>query len=132
MELEKAEIEFTITKEYKIGGFIDVRGIKIVDGKKVCKIRDYKSSKNKFTDKELETNVQAFSYLLAALQDHPDLDVLNSEVEFVFLQFPEDPIQVFKLKDDKSISGFEQYLKYIQKQIDLFTEKDATNNLGLV
>lgn len=130
-ELHKPEHEFTIEKEYKIGGFIDVLGVKkLPNGKLKIKIRDYKNQRNLFTQKELQFNLQGYTYLLSARESFPEMDLLESEIEFVMLQHPDNLLQVFKLSSIDELDGYEEYLKYIQVAVDSFTEDKAQQNLA--
>lgn len=130
-ELHKPEHEFTVEKEYKIGGFIDVLGVKkLENGKLKIKIRDYKNQRNLFTPKELQFNVQGYTYLLSAREKFPEMDLLESEIEFVMLQHPDNLLQVFKLSSIEQLDGYEEYLKYVQISMDEFTEEKAQSNLA--
>lgn len=109
--------------EYKIRGFID----KPIEYEKKLKIVDYKSSKNKFSHKELKSNVQAMTYTLASKKLWPKLK--NVIVEFLFLRFPRSPSQQIRFTKEQ-LSGFEYYLEHVYKIINNFTESDAKNNFA--
>ncbi len=99
------ETEFLIDNknpEYKIRGFID-KTVKYSKEKKI-KIIDYKTSKVKFKGEELDSNIQAMAYTLAAKQKWPDYDI---EVEFQFLKFPRQPLQNIKI-NDAQLEGFQR------------------------
>ena len=130
-DLKKPEQDFEIKKEYWVGGFIDKYALyKDKDGDVFCIVADMKSQKEKFLDEELNFNLQAFTYLLAVKQKHPEVNLFKSYVKFILLRFPEDPVQTFQLKSQDDIAGFEEYLSYVQLQMDKFTEKDNTSNLA--
>jgi hypothetical protein len=129
-DLKKPEEDFTIEKEYKIGGFIDKYGLYFDGQDYFCVVIDYKSQREKFLEEELNFNLQAFTYLLAVKQKHPEINLFKSCVKFILLRYPEDPIQKFQLKHEKDIEGFEEYLNYVQIQIDNFKESDNKSNLA--
>lgn len=124
-ELQDAEKEFLLRgKDYAVRGFIDKS---ILTGDKLL-IQDFKSSKSKFKDDELANNIQAYTYTLAAKRKlWPHIDDVS--VEFIFLRFPEDPIQQVKV-DDAQLKGFEKYLAYLYKLVNNFTEDDARRNFA--
>jgi ATP-dependent helicase/DNAse subunit B len=120
------EKEFLLESEkpkYKIRGFID----KPIEYEKKLKIVDYKSSKNKFNNKELKSNVQAMAYTLASKKLWPKLK--NVIVEFLFLRFPKSPSQQIRFTKEQ-LSGFEYYLEHIYKIINNFTESNAKSNFA--
>lgn len=130
-EVKKPETYFELTGKYNTRGYIDAHAIYTDEkGDKYCIIRDYKSQKNKFTNKELDKNIQAYIYLLAAKKLYPQIKIEKSRVEFVLLQFPEDPIQVVQNVTDETLAGIEDYLTYIQGYIDEFGEEHSTSNLA--
>lgn len=125
-EVNSPEKEFLLENEnpkYKIRGFID----KPVEYNKKLKIVDYKSSKSKFNKNELNSNVQAMTYTLAAQTIWPKLK--NVLVEFLFLRFPKSPSQQIRFTKEQ-LSGFEYYLEHVYTIINNFTESDATSNLA--
>ena len=120
------EKEFLLENDdpkYKIRGFID----KPIEYDKKVKIVDYKSSKNKFNKKELNSNVQAMTYTLASKKLWPKLK--NVIVEFLFLRFPKSPSQQIRFSKEQ-LSGFEYYLEHIYKIINNFKESDAKSNFA--
>jgi hypothetical protein len=126
-ELLDPEFEFDLTNEdpyYRIYGFID-KAAKLKKKKEVL-ISDYKSSKAKFKGEELETNMQAMIYSLVAKKTWPKLKPV---VEFIFLRFPDKPIQRLEFNDD-TLRGFEYYLGEVYKRICNFDEKDAESNFA--
>tara|TARA_R100000808_G_scaffold24828_1_gene58620 strand:- start:2862 stop:3836 length:975 start_codon:yes stop_codon:yes gene_type:complete len=122
---DKPEIKFVIKNkdpEYEIMGFID----KKIKFKDKIKIVDYKSSKRKFSKKDLEANMQAMTYTLAAKRKWPK-SAKNVEVEFVFLKFPNQPLQQITIPEEQ-LKGFEHYLAFIYKQLNSFTKDQAKTN----
>lgn len=120
------ELKFLLESEsprYKVMGFID-KTIKYSRRKKI-KIVDYKSSKYKFRGEELDCNIQAMTYTLAAKELWPKLgDVM---VEFLFLKYPRKPQQQIKISEEQ-LRGFEFYLEHIYQYANNFSETDANNN----
>tara|TARA_R110002051_G_scaffold325835_1_gene431957 strand:- start:3564 stop:4568 length:1005 start_codon:yes stop_codon:yes gene_type:complete len=120
------EKEFLLESEnptYKVRGFMD----KPIKYNKKVKIVDYKSSKSKFNNKELKSNVQAMTYSLASLSLWPKLK--NVIIEFLFLRFPKSPSQQIRFTKEQ-LSGFEYYLEHVYKIINNFTESDAKSNFA--
>ena len=107
--------------KYKALGYID----KIVKEGKSIKITDYKSSKYKFKGEELDSNIQAMMYTLAAKEEWPDAEDIH--VEFLFLRFPRSASQEIRVTADQ-LAGFEYYLEHIYKIINKFNEDDAKTN----
>jgi len=119
------ELEFNIENEsprYNIRGFID----KFIEYKNKLEIHDYKSSKQKFKGDELDSNIQAMMYTLVAKKLKPELDSL---VKFIFLRFPDQPIQEVKF-DEESLDGFEMYLEYVNNIVDNYSERDAVGDFA--
>lgn len=124
-KLESAEKEFRIENEkpyYKIMGYIDKQAKK--NNSKI--IYDYKSQKKLFEGEELTDNVQGLMYCLAALKEDPTCD---PQTKFIFLQFPNDPIFIFK-PEKRVLTGFEHYLSYIYDRMKNFTEADAHSDFA--
>lgn len=123
--VQDAEKEFLLEGNgYKIRGFID----KTIINKDKLLIQDYKSSKKQFTSEELSNNIQAFTYTLAAkkkLWPH----IKDVSVEFIFLRFPENPIQQVKVSDTQ-LAGFEKYLAYMYNIVNNFSEDEARRNFA--
>lgn len=120
------ELSFDITSKspkYRITGFIDQPA---TYNDKFLRIKDYKSSKKKFEGEELSVNVQAMMYSLAGKKLFPKLTPV---VDFVFLQFPERPIQRLRFSDSQ-LSGFEHMLADAQMFMENFDEKKAVSNLA--
>ncbi|MAF25098.1 hypothetical protein CL634_05935 [bacterium] len=124
--IEAPEQDFRIENKkpkYNIYGFID-KPIQY-RSKKFLKIVDYKTSKQKFKGEELETNIQAMMYSLAAKKLWPKLK--RRVVQFLFLKFPRAPAQELEYTDEQ-LKGFEYYLETVNKSIGKFKEKDAKSN----
>lgn len=123
-ELEKAETEFSFTdkkKGYSIRGFID----KISKEEGKLSIHDYKTSAKRFEGDELESNVQAMMYSLYAKR----VRKMDSVVKFIFLRFPENPVQELKFNNEV-LKGFEQYLSYISSYLDKFNLESAYSDFA--
>lgn len=104
------------TDDYAITGFIDKRAIypdKIV-------IKDYKTSKEKYSEAEIDGNVQALMYSLITYKETGVIP----DVDFIFLKFDDGEIKTKKCSV-RELEGFEQYLKELSKNIQNFTEVDA-------
>tara|TARA_Y100000593_G_C4320670_1_gene343602 strand:+ start:3773 stop:4756 length:984 start_codon:yes stop_codon:yes gene_type:complete len=126
--IEEPEVGFEIknkSPKYNIKGFID----KPIEYKKekLLRIVDYKSSKMKFRGEELNSNVQALMYSLAARSLWPKL---KPRMEFLFLKFPKQPYQVLEYSQEQ-LKGFEYYLEQVQSVIDDFDEESAKTNFAL-
>jgi len=120
----EGEEEFLLENEdpkYKVTGFID-KAIRFKNNK--FKIVDYKSSKSKFSDKELETNLQAMIYSLANKKKNKKA---KSLVEFLFLKFARAASQTVEFSDDE-LEGFEYYLAQVYELINNFSEQEAKGN----
>ena len=125
-KLGEPEIEFNITSEdpkYKIKGFMDK--LIFYEKDKTIKIVDYKSSKSRFKEEELNANFQAMMYSLASNKLWPKYK--NVIVEFLFLRFPTKASQTVNISEDQK-RGFEKYLAHIYSVILSFTEKMAKTN----
>lgn len=106
-----------------VKGFID--DMAFFDDK--GKIRDYKSQKEKFTKKELESEMQATIYQLYVWKKFGIL----AEVEFVLLRHSPTPkhpnlhLQVVPPKTPAQLKGFEIYLEHMGTVFKNFGLKDA-------
>lgn len=109
---------------YKAVGFIDKHAI--FPEQKLVKIGDYKSSKSKFSEYELQNNIQALMYSLAMHKKYPEYD---STVDFIFLKFNRSPIQNISFSKAK-ILGFEEYLKSTYSYLQSFDLNKAKDNLA--
>lgn len=113
--------------DYRVKGFIDKLFI-YADGTAV--IRDFKSSKQVFSGKDLSDNLQDLMYTLAVRRLFPH--VKNIHTEFLFLKFDlkaNGAIKMPKLSEDE-LAGFEEQLSDIQYYLDNFTEKTAKENMA--
>jgi hypothetical protein len=122
------EQEFKIQNDvpnYNIYGYMD-KPIKY-SKKKELKIVDYKSSKRKFQGEELESNVQAMMYALAATKLWPEFKRII--VQFLFLRFPRQPVQELEFTKDE-LKGFEVYLEHLNKIINNFSEDNGKSNFA--
>lgn len=121
------EFRFKIKNEnpkYQIYGTIDKIAIK--EKEKIVQIDDFKSSKMKYSGEDKDSGVQALIYSLACKKLWPEY---RPKLRFIFLQFPDDPVQESEFSDEV-LKGFEYYLENTQKKFDEFTEKDAYLNFA--
>lgn len=127
--LEKPEHEFRLknkSPKYEIRGFIDKLSTYINEnGEKVAHIVDYKTSQYKFTPKELDFNIQGLMYALYIWKKWG----LRSKVDFIFLRFPDDPVQTLEYTPE-DLEGFEDYLEHVQEKMNNFSLRDARLNLA--
>jgi hypothetical protein len=123
----KPEWKFDIEQDkYRIYGFIDKRAT-FKDGS--MKIVDYKTSKQKFVQKEIEYNVQALMYALACWKEFGQIP----EVEFLFVKFDGEKdtpvVKVPKITED-TLSGFESYLEYLNEVLLNFNEESGKEDMA--
>lgn len=110
-----------------IKGYIDI----LAFYKDKAKIRDYKSQGKRFTDDEMENNIQAGIYQLYVNRKFN----IPAEVEFVMLRHPETKrtpgkhLQTVPPYNENELSGFVEYLKYLDEQVQNFSLEKATENL---
>lgn len=143
------EKDFLLESEsYKARGFID-RLFIYKDGSAL--IRDYKSSKQTYQGEDASNSgIQATIYALAVKTLFPE--VTNISVEFFFLKFDcsiesEWKTGIYQGRETKKLyhngggrirlhystdelDGFEHYLAGIQKYLDAFTDKHASENFA--
>lgn len=118
------EIKF---EDFSTKGFID----RFALYKDHAVIRDFKTQGKKFTEKELQNNIQAHMYMLAI----KELFNLPARVEFILVRHPptklkpEKHLQVVEPISDAALEGLKIYLSAINKQIENLDEKSAMNNL---
>jgi len=115
-----------------IGGFIDG----FIKNKKTGEviIRDYKSSKKRFTPKEINYNVQALTYALATYKLH---GVIPSS-EFWFVQhgnigrknFDEPLVQSVREYSLEELQGFEAYLNGLAPTMRNYNESIGKENFA--
>lgn len=121
------ETDFKLENDdYSILGFIDKtvfykRGTEAI-------ITDYKTSKRKFEGEDLNNNVQAKAYVLAAKKIWPKLK--NIKVKFLFLKFPDDPEIVMEFTEGE-LKKFEATLPKYHSQINNFDYSAATSNFAV-
>lgn len=112
---------------FAIKGFMD----RVILYKHGAIIRDYKSQSKKFSDDDLQNQLQAFMYQTAVKHEFG----LSAVVEFLLLRFPpnrRDPsryLQVVEPLSDAQIEGFKVYLSHLNEAINALTEETATDNL---
>lgn len=128
-KLQKPETFFEIEEPFKAKGYIDSYAIFKDETDSWAEIHDLKSAKTQFSAKELEENIQAYIYLLAVKKMHPEINLNKSLVKFVFLQYPDDPIQTVQ-GNVSVLNGITSYLKYIQKYMEDFTEIHSRANIA--
>lgn len=122
-EKVEAEQEFKFeASNYIINGFIDKTAIH----KDKIEIIDYKSSKQKFTDEEIDYNLQNLMYSLACFKTNGVIP----RVKFVFLRFPKKPDQIAPQCNEHTLKGFEAFLNKIATKIANFNEISAKKNLA--
>ncbi len=108
---------------YIINGFID-KIAKYKNGE--YKVFDYKSSKAKFSKKEINFNLQNLMYSLAVYKKTGKIP----SVSFVFLKFKKQPFQEAPQINEEELKGFEEYLAYVAGYITSFGEGSAKDNLA--
>lgn len=102
-------------KKYSINGFID-RAF-IYHKPKIILIRDYKTSKQKFTGHDIEDNLQDNMYKLAERKKYPGYKYL---MEFEFLRFPKKPLIRTRENSEQEFEGIEHYLTFLQQILDSY------------
>ena len=119
----EAEDNFFIEQDdYIINGFID----KTAQHKDKIVIYDYKSSKKKFSKKEIDFNIQALIYILATFLKKKTIP----SVKFLFLRFKEQIEQEAPEVNEEQLEGFQAYLSYIAGRLSDFSEKDAQAHMA--
>lgn len=126
VELFPPEKKFDLTNEepvYRVLGFIDKIAFYPKSG--IIRVVDYKTSKQKFSKEELDFNIQALTYSLAARKLFKG--VKRVVVEFLFLKFKKNP----SLKCEFSVEDlemFEGYLGEMSELLSSFDEEKAKHN----
>ena len=126
-DLQDPEKKFHIenkTPKYKILGFIDKHALD--PEMKKGRIDDYKTSKLKFTGKDIKFNIQSLMYSLALAKEY---DFEEYIVNFVFLKFPRKPMQTFVYTKEQ-LAGFEYYLANMYNYLNNFNIKKACSNFA--
>lgn len=122
---EKVEIEhyFSIeTDTYRTNGFLD----KVAFYPDKIRIRDYKTSKKKFSAEKLAFNLQNFFYTFAIWKTFPGLPI---EFEFLFLG-EKRVIQKAPAISEDELRGFEIYLQHLSDYLTDFDYKKSLENPG--
>jgi hypothetical protein len=116
---KRAETEFKLEFEnFVLNGFIDV--LATYDDKML--VRDYKSSKSKFSGDKLEGNLQAIIYSIAVRHEYK----LIPYVQFIFLKFGRKPVlSPSERYSDQELNGALHYFSYVADRASRFTEADA-------
>lgn len=121
------EFDFNITNgKYEIKGFID--DLAVYEG--FAKIKDYKSQGKKFSEKEINNNIQAQIYQLAVRK----LFNLPSSVEFILLRHPPtqkkplNHLQTVPAYSEEFFKGLEFYLDYLTDYLKDFDYKKACSS----
>ena len=118
------EIDFG---DFSIRGFMD--RVALYDN--VAVIRDYKTQSKRFTEEQLDFNLQALFYQTAVKH----LYGLPAKVEFIMLRFPANKkdgaryIQSVAPSTDDQLEGFRYYLASCSETISNMTLEDATKNM---
>jgi len=119
-----AEEEFKIeTDEYSALGYIDKKVFK--DGQ--IEIWDYKTSKKKFTKKELESKHQSLLYSLDTWKRHK----IIPKVKYLFLRYPKAPVCEAPVFSEAELQGYEYYLIELSKTLTNFTFDKAISNMAV-
>lgn len=118
------EIDFG---DFAIKGFMD--RVLIYDN--IAIIRDYKTQSKKFTEDQLQENLQAFFYQLAIKHQFG----LPASVEFILLRFPANRrdskryLQKVEPLTEDQIDGFKYCLIAVSEQINELTAENAHSNM---
>jgi len=125
-EMLPPEYAFDIKNEnppYHIVGYIDRLGFK----GDLCRIEDWKTSKNRFTGEDLRFNIQSLIYQLAVNKLWPKIK--KSFVNFLFLKFRKNPRQVVSVSNEK-LKGVEHYLSHLTEYLSDFNQSKIESNYG--
>lgn len=117
------EIDFDITEEnrYRSRGYIDMA---ILFYEKTLRIIDFKSSSKVYSGKDIDENIQALIYGLAASKLYPNYSIV---VDFYFLFLKQ--WQRFKITKSK-LAKFEKEFEKLYAKMAAFTEKDKMSNVA--
>lgn len=91
-------------------------------------VKDFKSSKTKFTGSKISFNVQSIIYQLALKHLHPE--VKRRRFRFLFLRFPKQPWQEMQALTDDQLEGYEYLLTDLQAKMEGFTLENSEDNLA--
>ena len=120
----QSEIRFDLIDtqyNFRLKGIIDV----LADMESHVLIRDYKTSKNKKTQKDLTSDIQGMMYSLAGYK----LFNKQPKMQFLYLRFPKKPIQDY-IYPLEQLDGLKLYLSKVQQKIQQFNFNDATKNFA--
>jgi hypothetical protein len=109
---------------YHVLGYLDL--VALYHDKKIAVIRDWKSSKAKFSKEEIDYNLQSLIYSFFIKKLYPDYKII---CQFYFLKFTSCPIQE-KIHTDKELAAIEDYLIYFSSYLDSFDAKVAYSNFA--
>jgi len=127
-DLADPELAFDHTEDhYRMIGFIDKHGI----SGDHARIVDYKTSKIKFSEKELGFSIQALMYMLYLKKLYPNLTRIDCD--FLFLKFVQKPLQRISLEGkvlEDSLLGVEEYLKYMGQVLKDYNLEKAMSNFA--
>lgn len=126
-ELIATEYAFDFVDEefnFRCKGFIDQ--LCVEDDKLI--ILDFKTSKARFTEDKLNTNLQALIYTMVVKKKYPDFK--GYAMKFLFTRFPNKPYQEAPAFTLDTLEGLKHYLAYISNILNNFTEKHAISNFA--
>jgi len=135
-----SELDFVLEKNeypirYNIVGFIDK--LFLYKGKKLAKMRDYKTSAKVFVGGEIDDNLQDWIYSLAILEYFPEYPTRINEFPFLRhmkgkLKGDEENEGVVRMKpiESSSLRAFEYELSHYQQMVENFDENTATSNFA--
>lgn len=112
-------------KSFIIIGFIDKFYIDHKEKKSL--IRDFKTSKAKYSGEDLDFNLQEMMYLLAASKI---LEGYLNELEFIFLRFPDNPVVKSQSPPKLFLDAFEDYLLGVSEHLENFDENKAMTDFA--
>lgn len=115
----ESEVNFELTgKNYLVRGYID-KLITLPDGN--IKIQDYKSSKSKFSAKDLSWDVQSLIYSYAIYRIYGKIP----EFEYIFLRYKKSPSCKPPKYNADQIEAIDDYLEGVAEQMSNFTYEDS-------
>lgn len=98
-----------------------VKGVRIVD---------YKTSSSKFDAKKIASNTQALVYQMFTKDMIPHLNPSDITMDFLFLQFPKQPLLRAPGIEESEILLYQEYLFFLFEKINNFSKEDAYANFG--
>ena len=130
MEAEK-DFDIQVSRgdiKYNVRGFLDqVFHVENQFGKSLS-VRDFKSSKQKYSGEKVDWNLQSLIYQLALRHLYPDIP--KRDFHFLFLNFPRKPRQDQPSFNDDVLNGLESILTSYQLSMESFTHRNAQDNLA--